>query len=120
MSFTAVLVGVIDVGFFVCLVFAWLFLWRRDVNGPCQLSLALLGVAQLAELLQRWPQGLVLPDPWVWLWRMAFGFVFLYMMVHVAWLIEAARDRVTRRQRELQPTPTAQLASRPGRPRSRQ
>ena len=120
MSPTALLVGVIDVGFFVCLVLTWLFLWRRKVNGACQLSLGLLGAAQLAELIQRWPQGLLPADPWLWLWRMAFSFVFLYMMVHIGWLIEAARHHVACEHRVSQPAPVGQFASRPGRPRPNQ
>jgi len=114
---TQVLVGAIDVGFFVCLVLTWLFLWRREVNGPCQLSLGLLAVAQLAELIQRWPQGLVPAYPWVWLGQMTFGFVFLYMMVHIGWLIEAVRRQVARHQRRFEPASVLRLASQPGRPR---
>ena len=118
MSPIALLVGVIDGGFFVCLIFTWLFLWRRGVNGPCQLSVGLLAAAQLTEVAQRWPQGLVPAYPWIWVWRMIFGFVFLYMMVHIGWLIEAARRRSALGQRRFQPASIVQLASRPGRVRS--
>jgi len=125
MPLTTLLVGVVDVGFFGCLILTWLFLWQRRVNGPCQLSLGLLGAAHAAELVQRWPQGLVPANPWIWLWRMAFAFVFVYMMVHIGWLIEAARRHVTGHQRRpqswprsmRQPASVTQVASRPGRPR---
>ena len=120
MTPTALLVGVIDVGFFVCLTLTWLFLWRRGINGPCQLTLGLLGIAHLAELVRRWPQGVLPADPWTWLCQIAFGFVFLYMIVHIGWLIEAARGRAACLPRPFQPWVDVQLASRPGQPRPHQ
>ena len=116
MTPSALLVAVIDVGLLGCLVLAWVFLWRRGINGPCQLSLALLGAAHLGELARRWPEGIVPVTPWLWLWQTAFGFVFLYTMVHIGWLIEAAR-RSSRPRQRVEPAAATQFASRPGRPR---
>ena len=113
---TALAVAVMDVSFIACLVLTWVFLWRRGINGPCQLSLALLGMVHLGQLACRWPQGVAPVTPWLWLAQMAFGFVFLYTMVHIGWLIEVAR-RTTRPRHQPQPAAAAQFASHPGRPR---
>ena len=72
-------------------VLVWRALVAMRVNGPCQLSLALLVVAQLgSDLASLEKRGEAVMD-WTWLLHTIFCFVFLYMLYHVGALISASR-----------------------------
>ncbi len=114
---TAIVVGVVDAGFFVCALITWLALRRRGVNGPGQIALGLLVLARLAELAQRLPHGLVPASPSAWLLATAFSFIFVYTIYQMGQLIEAARHHIATYQPDRQRLHLMQLASRPGRPR---
>jgi len=69
----------------------WRSLVRMCVNGPCQLSLALLVVAQLvSDASTLGARGKAALD-WPWLLHTIFCFVFLYMLYHVGVHISACR-----------------------------
>ncbi len=120
MTPAAIVVGVVDAGFFVCLIITWLSLRRQRINRPGQIALGLLAAARLGELLQRLPEGLVPPSPWNWLLWTAFSFLFLYTIYQLSRFIEAARDYAAVYRPQRQPLSLVQFASRPGRTRTRE
>ena len=70
----------------------WRLLVGMRVNGPCQLGLALLVLAQLvsdATAIAQCDEALL---NWPWLLHTVFCFVFLYMLYHVGVLISAFRS----------------------------
>ena len=115
-----IVVGVVDVGFFLCALITWLALRRRGVNGPGQIALGLLVLARLAELAQRLPDGLAPASPGAWLLTTAFSFIFVYTIYQMGRLIEVARDHLASYQPDRQALRLMQVASRPGRPRRTQ
>jgi hypothetical protein len=72
-------------------VLVWRSLVRMRVNGPCQLSLGLLMLAQLVADASALGRHGAAPADWPWLLHTVFCFVFLYMLYHVGVLISACK-----------------------------
>jgi hypothetical protein len=71
-------------------VCVWRALMRINVNGPCQLGIALLvllRVSAMAGILG----GETSPLDYMWLTEAVFSFVFLYTLYHMGVLIAMCR-----------------------------
>ncbi len=118
MTVTALIVGVADVGFFVCALLTRWRLHRQGTNRPGQMVLWLLMAARGCELAGRLPLGLVPASRWSWLVTTAFSFLLVYAIYQMGRLLATVRDhQAINHQR--QPLELLQLASYPGRLRRR-
>jgi len=70
----------------------WRALLGMGVNGPCQLGLALLVLAQLVSDATSISERNAALLNWSWLLHTVFCFVFLYMLYHVGALVSACRS----------------------------
>lgn len=86
------LVVILDVLLCAGAVLVWRSLAGMRVNGPCQLGLALLVLAQLVSDATAIGQHNETLLNWPWLLHTVFCFVFLYMLYHVGVLISTCRS----------------------------
>jgi hypothetical protein len=80
-----------EVAFLAAAALVWRALARMNVNGPCQLGIALLVMTRLGRMVSMASAAGASPPGYAWLTEVVFSFVFIYTLYHVAALIAMCR-----------------------------
>ncbi len=85
------IIGSLDLLLIISALLVGLYLYRRGINGICQLTLGSLGVWRMLSAASLVTGGAGSDTREMWIVNVAFGYFVLYTVVHLANLVAEAR-----------------------------